>query len=253
MYKFYFALLGFLFFRKFSAAFLGFVIGALIDLNKSKTTKRRYSSISPEDVFNYYQQRSSGVNEIQTMLMALSAAVMKADGKVLKAELDFVKLFFSNQFGNHFQKEQLQTLKKFLDATSIPLSDICRDIQLRMQPEVRIQLVHYLFGIAKSDGDVSTSEMKQIEHIASLLGIAQVEFESVKNMFYRNVNSDYIILGIEETASDEEVKKAYRKMATTFHPDKVASMGEEHQKGAKEKFQKIQEAYEAIKKRRGIK
>jgi DnaJ like chaperone protein len=193
------------------------------------------------------------VNEIQTMLMALSAAVMKADGKVLKAELDFVKLFFSNQFGNHFQKEQLQTLKKFLDATSIPLSDICRDIQLRMQPEVRIQLVHYLFGIAKSDGDVSTSEMKQIEHIASLLGIAQVEFESVKNMFYRNVNSDYIILGIEETASDEEVKKAYRKMATTFHPDKVASMGEEHQKGAKEKFQKIQEAYEAIKKRRGIK
>jgi DnaJ like chaperone protein len=253
LYKFYFALLGFLFFRKFSAAFLGFVIGALIDLNKSKTTKRRYSSISPEDVFNYYQQRSSGVNEIQTMLMALSAAVMKADGKVLKAELDFVKLFFSNQFGNHFQKEQLQTLKKFLDATSIPLSDICRDIQLRMQPEVRIQLVHYLFGIAKSDGDVSTSEMKQIEHIASLLGIAQVEFESVKNMFYRNVNSDYIILGIEETASDEEVKKAYRKMATTFHPDKVASMGEEHQKGAKEKFQKIQEAYEAIKKRRGIK
>jgi DnaJ like chaperone protein len=252
LYKFYFALLGFLFFRKFSAAVLGFVIGALIDLNKSKTNKYRKAGIPPHDVFNYYQQRSSGVHEIQTMLMALSASIMKADGKVLKAELDYVKAFFTNQFGNHFQKEQLQTLKKFLDANVIPLNEICGDIRTRMQPEVRIQLVHYLFGIAKSDGDVSTSEMQQIDQIATLLGIPKLEFESVKNMFYRNVDSDYKILGIEESASDEEVKKAYRKMATTFHPDKVASMGDEYQKGAKEKFQKIQEAYEAIKKRRVI-
>jgi DnaJ like chaperone protein len=122
-----------------------------------------------------------------------------------------------------------------------------------MQPEVRIQLIHYLFGIAKSDGDVSTSEMQLIERIAAMLGVPNVEFESVKNMFYRNVDSDYKILGIEESASDDEVKKAYRKMAVTFHPDKVASMGEEYQKGAKEKFQMIQDAYEAIKKRRGFK
>ena len=74
-----------------------------------------------------------------------------------------------------------------------------------------------------------------------------------KNMFYRNVDSDYRILGITEQATDEEVKKAYRKMAISFHPDKVAQMGEEYQKGAKEKFQRIQDAYEAIKKRRGFK
>jgi DnaJ like chaperone protein len=202
--------------------------------------------MNTDDVFSYYQQRSSGVNEIQTMLMALSAAVMKADGKVLKAELDYVKAFFTNQFGAHFQKEQLLTLKKFLDAGTIPLNEICGDIRNRMQPEVRIQLIHYLFGIAKADGDVSTSEMQIIERIANLLGVPNMEFESVKNMFYK-------ILGIDESSSDEEVKKAYRKMAVTFHPDKVASMGEEYQKGAKEKFQKIQEAYEAIKKRRGMK
>ena len=86
-----------------------------------------------------------------------------------------------------------------------------------------------------------------------MMGIPQADFESVKNMFYRNVDSDYKILGIEESATDEEVKRAYRKMAVKFHPDKVAQMGEEFQKGAKEKFQKIQEAYEAIKKRRGMK
>jgi DnaJ like chaperone protein len=60
-------------------------------------------------------------------------------------------------------------------------------------------------------------------------------------------------LGIEADATDEEIKKAYRQMAIKFHPDKVASMGEEFQKGAKEKFQKIQEAYDAIKRQRGIK
>ena len=89
--------------------------------------------------------------------------------------------------------------------------------------------------------------------IATMLGVSAVDFESVKNMFYRNVDSDYRILGITEQATDEEVKKAYRKMAISFHPDKVAQMGDEYQKGAKEKFQRIQDAYEAIKKRRGFK
>ena len=69
----------------------------------------------------------------------------------------------------------------------------------------------------------------------------------------RNIDSDYKILGIESTSTDEQVKKAYRKMAIKFHPDKVAQMGEEYQRGAKEKFQQIQDAYEAIKKRRGFK
>ncbi|MFN5912205.1 MAG: DnaJ domain-containing protein, partial [Bacteroidota bacterium] len=110
-----------------------------------------------------------------------------------------------------------------------------------------------LFGIAKSDGTVSESEIKVIEDIAQKLRIPRVEFESVKNMFYRDTNSDYKVLGIEPSASDDEVKKAYRQMAIKFHPDKVAQMGEEFEKGAKEKFQQIQDAYEAIKKQRGFK
>jgi DnaJ like chaperone protein len=122
-----------------------------------------------------------------------------------------------------------------------------------MTPEVRTQLVHYLFGIAKADGDVGTAELNVISRIATMLGIPAVEFESLRNMFYRNVDSDYKILGIEESATDDEVKKAYRKMAVAHHPDKVAHMGEEYLKGAQEKFQRIQDAYEAIKKRRGFK
>jgi DnaJ like chaperone protein len=199
-----------------------------------------------------YQQRAS-THDVPTMLMALSAAVMTADGKVTKGELDYVKAFFRQQFGNQFNQRHLQVLKQFLDSGSVPLQQICQDIRTRMQPEVRIQLIHYLFGIAKADGHVAESEMVTIQSISDLLGLPRMEFESVKNMFYRNTDSDYKVLGVESTATDDEIKKAYRQMAIKFHPDKVASMGEEFQKGAKEKFQKIQEAYEAIKKQRGIK
>jgi DnaJ like chaperone protein len=124
---------------------------------------------------------------------------------------------------------------------------------MRTQEEVRVQLLHYLFGIAKSDGHVQESEMLILKRIAQLMGVPNMDFESVKNMFYRDVNSDFKVLGLEATATDEEIKKAYRQMAIRYHPDKVAQMGEEYQKGAKEKFQKIQEAYDNIKKTRGLK
>lgn len=237
---------------------MGFVIGSFIDnyqavMARAKAqAKSEGRSFSPEDLFQYYQQRST-TNDVPTMLMALSAAVMKADGKVLKAELNFVKMFINQQFGAQFSTQHLQTLKRFLDSGDIPLQRICQDIRVRMQPEVRVQLMHYLFGIAKADGHVSETEIRVIENIASMMGVSTGDFESVKNMFYRNVDSDYKVLGVERTASDEEVKKAYRKMAIKFHPDKVSQMGEEYEKGAKEKFQMIQDAYEAIKKERVMK
>lgn len=232
--------------KSFSFAILAFLVASMF----SGQTKRRRRG--GQDPFEFYRQRSS-MSDVATMLMALSAAVMKADGKVLKAELDYVKSFFSQQFGNQFTSEHLKVLKKFLDAKHIPIDQICNDIKTRMPAEVRVQLVHYMFGIAKADGNVDESEMKVIQNIAQKLGVSQIDFESVKNMFYRDVNSDYKILGIDASATDSEVKKAYRKMAISHHPDKVASMGEEYQKGAQEKFMKIQEAYENIKKTRGFK
>ncbi len=259
--KWIFAIGGFILFRgSFFGAILGFIVGSFVEnYQRVMSGAQRTSSyqsggrtFTAEDLFQYYQQQSTS-NDIPTMLMALSAAVMKADGKVLKAELNYVKTFFNQQFGPQFSKHHLQTLKQFLDSGNIPLQRICNDIQMRMQPAVRTQLLHYLFGIAKADGNVSQSEINVIERIAYMLGVSTVDFESVKNMFYRNVDSDYAILGINSNATDEEVKKAYRKMAIKFHPDKVAQMGEEYQKGAKEKFQKIQEAYDEIKKRRGMK
>ena len=267
MFKYILAVLGGYYFHEDGSysylwyVLLGYIIGSGIDnfqrLKKQIEAQRGAGSgkrnFTAEELFKLYQQRSTASSDVPTMLIALSAAVMKADGKVLRSELDFVKGFFAQQFGPQFNQQHLKTLKSFLDSGNIPLAKICQDIRMRMKPEVRVQLLHYLFGIAKADGDVADSEIRVIQKISDMMGISSVDFESVKNMFYRNVNSDYKVLGVEESATDDEVKKAYRKMAIKFHPDKVAQMGEEYQKGAKEKFQMINDSYDAIKKRRGFK
>ncbi|MDO9001307.1 MAG: TerB family tellurite resistance protein [Bacteroidota bacterium] len=250
MFKFILAALGYFFLgRNFFGIIAGFVVGSVIDNFISPRAK----GANGESVFDYYKQHAGRSNQdFATMLMALSAAVMKADGRTLKVELEYIKSFFAQQFGPQFSSIHLQTLKHFLDGGDIPLAQICGDIKLRMTVEVRVQLLHYLFGIAKADGHVADEEIKVLNNIARLLEIPNSDFESVKNMFYRDVNSDYRVLGIENNATEEDIKKAYRQMVVRYHPDKVIHMGEEYQKGAKEKFQKIQEAYENIKKNKGM-
>ena len=166
--------------KRVSLAILAFIIASLFESGRTqqKRGQGRQGGFA-QDPFEFYRQSSSKY-DIPTMLMALSAAVMKADGKVLKAELDYVKQFFSQQFGNQFNSRHLQVLKQFLDSDRIPLNEICSDIRNRMPAEVRAQLVHYLFGIAKADGNVAESELKSIENIANLLGVSQQEFISLK-------------------------------------------------------------------------
>jgi DnaJ like chaperone protein len=116
----------------------------------------------------------------------------------------------------------------------------------------RLQLMHFLFGIAKADGVVTEDEERQIYTIAGYLGISSSDYESIKAMFYNSSDNAYKILEIDKNASVDEIKQAYRKMAKKYHPDKVIHLGKEHQEGAEEKFRQVQMAYEQLQKERGF-
>ncbi len=224
---------------------LGFALGAMFD-SASITIQTGSNSGT-----GYSRQRSPQVNDFAASLLVLSAAVMKSDGKTLKSELDYVKAFLVHQFGEQQAAEQILMLKEILKQ-DIPVRDVCFQIRQYMPHPERLQLIHYLFGISKADGHVDQLELDMISSIANYLGVNAADFNSLKAMYFRDSASDYKILEIEASATDEEVKKAYRKMAVKFHPDKVAALGDDVQRAANEKFQKVQEAYENIKKKRGF-
>ena len=223
-------------------AMIGFAIGSAIDNARGNASEGgRQSS-------GRYQTQSG---DFGVSLLILAASVMKADGKVLKSELTYVKSFFTRQFGAEKTTEFMRILKGVLEQ-DVNLREVCQQIRFNMQHPMRLQMLHFLFGIAKADDNVDAAEVNVIAQIASYLGINQRDFESIKAMFYKSADSAYKILEIKEDCTDTEVKKAYRKMAVKYHPDKVSGAGEEVQKAAKEKFLKVQEAYETIKEKRGM-
>jgi DnaJ like chaperone protein len=218
---------------------LGFVVGSLIDKDQ------------PMYGGNEYQPQPTTQGGYIMSLLVLVAAVMKADGKVLKSELDYTKQFFVGSFGPAAASEAIKMLRDLLQQ-NIPVTEVCHQIRKNMDHPSRLQLVHFLFGIADADGHIHETEHKLIKHIAEQMGISQKDYESIESMFVPNTDAAYKILEVEPTATDEELKKAYRKMAIKYHPDKVHYLGDDIQKAAHEKFQKVNEAWETIKKQRGI-
>jgi DnaJ like chaperone protein len=216
-------------------AIIGFTIGSLIetpDLNKTK-------------------ERKTTAGGFAMTLLVLIAAVMKADGKILKSELEYVKKYFIQSYGQESATEAIKMLRDILNQ-DISIQAVGIQIKLNLDYASRLQLLHLLFGVAQADGQVDISELNTIAGIAGYMNVSSKDFESIKSMFIVNEDSAYKILEIEKNATDDEIKKAYRKMAVKFHPDKVSHLGEDFQKQAKEKFQKVSDAYEKIKKERNI-
>ena len=217
-------------------AIIGFALGSAFGNNFN----------TEEYIGGTTQQRDFNVS-----LLVLSAAVMKADGSVKKSELDYVKRFFLSNFGQERAEKYILMLREILKQ-DIQVYEVSQQIGRFMDYSSKLQLIHYLFGIASADGSTHENEVDVISIIAKYMGISSSDFQSIKAMFVQQVDSAYKILGIDSNATDEEVKKAYREMAKKYHPDKVAYLGEEVRKSAEQKLQEVNEAYEKIKKQRGF-
>lgn len=198
----------------------------------------------------YEYGRTQG-GDFNISLLILTAAVMKADGSIKRSELDFVKRFFATQFGADKASEYVRLLGELLKQ-DLKVTEVSQQIRQYMDYSSRLLLLQYLFGVALADGKHHPSEVDLIQTISANLGISQKEFESIKAMYIKETGSAYKILEIESTASNDEVKKAYREMAKKYHPDKVSHLGEDVKLTAEAKFTSLNAAYEAIKQERGM-
>ena len=227
-------------------ALLGFAFGYVFDEMADRGQGNTFSGATRPGDFS-------------ASLLVLSAAVMQADGVVVKSELNYVKRYLASHFGEDKAKELLLMLRELLQE-NIPVIEVCHQVEYNMSYSGKLQLLHYLFGIANADSSgITGDELGLLSRIAEKIGITGADYFSIRAMFIRRnqertiaTEIDYRILGVKKTANETEIKAAYRKMVMKYHPDKVLSLGKDVQKAAKEKFQKVQQAYENIKKERGI-
>jgi DnaJ like chaperone protein len=221
-------------------AILGFALGALNEQQAKGV-----------DAYNESPMHSTP-GDFGSVLLILCAALMKADNQLMKSELDYVKKFFTRQFGVEYTKERMLLLREILKQ-DIQLEPVCRQVSMHLNYSSRLELMHLLFGLADADKSIHESELRMLQLIAEHCGISQQDFNSIKAMFVKDKDALYKMLEVEESVSDDEIKKAYRRMAMKYHPDKIHHLGPDFQKDAQEKFRKVNEAYEEIKKQRGIK
>lgn len=249
-------------------ALLGYWLGKAISPDNQIGTSGSASSTQQGHRGPY---RNTGTQQdINAALMVLIAAVMKVDGQVKRSELDYVKRFLLANYGEENGKQMLKVLQEMVKK-DIPIDQVCAQIKVNTDYNTRYHMVDFLFGIGGADGDFHQSEINMLRLIAQYLGISTSDYTSI---FERHVgygdssysgssgysegtrssssyNKDpYRVLGIDSSATDDEVKKAYRRMAMKYHPDRVAGMSEEMQRNAVEQMKEINEAYEVIKQRR---
>ena len=245
MIRWFLGLLGMVYFR-WPGAILGFVIGSVIDnMNAGKTYNRGGS------IF----ERTATQNipaEFELKLLALASVVIKADGKVDQSELDYVRRYFVQAYGKERANTTFRLFNDQIKKSGVSAVNLAQELKAYLRYESRLQVLHFLFSVAKADGLVSESEVKQLEIIARAIGLNLNDFNSIKAMFFDQPDRAYEILEVPKTATDAEIKKAYRTMVKKYHPDKLQDMDEAYRKGAEEKFRAVQEAYERIQKERGL-
>ena len=244
-------------FTKWLGAGLGWSFGGPIGAVLGYLIANAIEGFGKKDLQEFQRQAqghsdNTHSGDFEVSLLLLSSFVIKADGKIDPRELDFVRSYFVKMYGKDRANHAFRLFKGIIKNEAISPRQICLQIQHQMQHAARLQLMHYLFALAKADEIVTSEELDMLHKIAGYLNINPRDFESIKAMFYSDSQSAYKILEIEKTATDQEVKAAYRKMVKKHHPDKLRHLGEEHLKGAQDKFLKIQEAYEQVKKERSL-
>lgn len=252
-------------------ALAGIALGSLFDhgLDAVNTpgSEGGYNNREYDDAYASRQQRSyeGQRNSFMFSLLVLSSYIIKADGKVMHSEMELVRRFLRQNFGVAAMEQGEQILLKLFEQQKLlgmaqyrsVIRDSCRQIRSNMLYEQRLQLLNFLVMIAQADNVVTAEEVTALKEVATEMGLSASDVDQMLNLHagssqQSSLDEAYRVLGVDPSATNEEVKAAYRKMALKHHPDKVAALGEDVRKAAEKKFQEINDAKDRIYKARGI-
>lgn len=274
---------------KWIGGFLGFItagpLGALAGYALGSLFDRGLDEVNRDDAGQQYgyagQQYSHSeqrrrtyegeCNSFMFSLLVLASYIINADGKIMHSEMEMVRRFLRQNFGERAKEQGEEILLKLfeqqkrmgMEAYRSVIQDSCHQIRTNMLYEQRLQLFDFLIMIAQADGVIVQAEVQALREMGIHMGLSTEDIEQMLNLgsshqggatasSASSLDDAYRILGISPSATNDEVKAAYRKMALKHHPDKVAALGEDVRRAAEKKFQEFNDAKDRIYKARGI-
>lgn len=189
---------------------------------------------------------------VTAALVALGAKMAKSDGQVTSDEIAAFKRVFQASpkddlaIGRFFDLARQTTLGFQQYATIVAK-------KFRAQPAALEDVLDGLFHIALADGIVTEDELEFLVETSRIFGFSEREFSRIKAAHLgRAADDPYLILGVDEDVSDEDLKRAYRRMAAANHPDKLLARGlpPELARLANHKMAMVNRAYAKIRKDR---
>ena len=239
---------------------LGGVLDSVLDAVNTPETQGTFDGASGFGEAYARQQQQGQRNSFLFSMLVLASYIIKADGKVMHSEMELVRNVLRQNFGEAARMQGDEILRRLFDEQKrvgssqfrLTVMDCCRQIARNMDYSQRLQLLNFLVMISQADGRVDAAEVTAMKECAQWMSMSVDDVDSMLGLGKDDLESAYQVLGVSPTASDDEVKKAYRRLALEHHPDKVAALGEDVRRAAEAKFQKINEAKERIWKARGL-
>lgn len=254
-------------------ALAGFALGSLLDeggddvqkINQNSYGHRSSAYSNTQSQANYQSRTRYEEEQRNTFLfslLVLASYIIRADGKVMHSEMNLLRQWLRNNFGQNAVDDGEQIILKLFEQQKLlghsefrsMVMGSCEQLQQIMSYEQRLQLLNFLVMIAQADGVVATAEVNALRECTLALGLSEADLNSMLNLQDAGTNLDaaYKVLGVSPTATNDEVKAAFRRLALQNHPDKVASLGEDVRKAAEKKFKEINAAKETIWKARKL-